>query len=526
MSVTTQGAGSPSDGGVALPQIQVVPAPVSVRPDPSATYELAPGDAVRISAGSEDARDAAGFLAGLLRVPTGYPLPVEELPAEVSEDYGVEPEGRGIALVLDDADAGDDPGSYSLNVTPEAVTIRAGEREGFFNGVATLRQLLPVLVDASEPADGPWRVPGGSIIDRPRYAYRGAMLDVARNFMPAANVKRYVDSLARYKINHLHLHLTDDQGWRIEITSRPELTKTGSSTGAGGISQGHYTQDEYRELVSYAWARGITVVPEIEGPSHVHAALASYGELTEEGEAPPVHADYGPSQQGLAVRVEETYALYDDVIREVAALTPGPYLHIGGDETSNHTSEDLAHYFGRIAELVRKHGKQLLGWQESVPYLEPGDTITEYWVPGRNDEQVIAAAEGGTKIIVAPCEHAYLDMRYTPEKPEYPVGTTWAGTVNLRKSYEWRPESLLEGLPAKSIMGVEAALWTEVVFGIDQAELLAFPRLLAVAEIGWSPAAAKDWDSFARRVAVQGPRLRQAGVNYYRTPEVHWPFGS
>ncbi|THA26335.1 hypothetical protein E4198_18035 [Streptomyces sp. RKND-216] len=519
MSVTTQGAGGPSDGGAAS-RIAVVPQPVSVQPDAGAAYELTAGDAVHASAGSRAAQDAAGFLAELLRTPTGFPLPVREVPA------GEESPG-GVALLLDEADTATDPGSYTVDVTPRGVTIRAGEREGLFNGVATLRQLLPVRIDSPERVEGcPWRIPGGRVIDRPRYVYRGAMLDVARNFMPPVDVKRYIDSLARYKINHLHLHLTDDQGWRIEITSRPELTATGGGSGAGGISKGHYTQDEYRDLVAHAWSRGITVVPEIEGPNHAHAALASYGELSEDGTAPPLHVGYGPSQQGLAIQGEETYALLDDVIREVAAMTPGPYLHVGGDETDNRTPEDLAHYFGRIAQLVRKYGKQLIGWQESAAHLEPADTVTEFWVQGRNDEQVIAAAEGGAKVIVAPCEHAYLDMRYAPGKPEYPVGTDWAGTVDLRKSYAWQPEDLLDGLPAKAVMGVEAALWTEVVFGINQAELLAFPRLLAVAETGWSPAAAKDWDGFAERVAAQGPRLRQAGVNYYRTPEVRWPFGS
>ncbi|MET7641407.1 beta-N-acetylhexosaminidase [Streptomyces sp. NPDC005438] len=519
MTVTTQGTSGPS--GDAVPSTHVVPAPVSVRPDPSADYLLVPEDSVWATAGSQEARDAAEFLAQLLRVPTGYRLPVEEAPA------GDRPRG-GVALLLESggSEGGATPGAYTLDVTPQGVTVVAADREGLFNGVATLRQLLPLRVDSREPVEGPWPVAGGRVEDRPRYPYRGAHLDVARNFMPVENVKRFIDTIARYKINHFHLHLTNDQGWRIEITSRPDLTAIGGATGVGGVSQGHYTQDEYRDLVRFAWERGITLVPEIEGPNHGHAAIASYPELNEDGTAPPPHLGYGPSQQGLAIHHEPTYAFLDEVIGEIAALTPGPYLHIGGDETPHRPSEDLAHYFSRVQEIVQRHGKQLIGWQESAAYLTPSSNITQFWVPGINDEEVLSAAKDGARVIVSPAERAYLDMRYASDKPEYPIGTVWAGTTDLRRAYDWQPEAVLEGLPPSSVLGVESALWTETIYGIDQAEHLAFPRLLAVAEVAWSAPEAKDWDSFTTRLASQGPRLRQAGVNYYRVPEVRWPFGS
>ncbi|MFI8091866.1 beta-N-acetylhexosaminidase [Streptomyces sp. NPDC086080] len=518
LSAATPSLGGPSGTPGAVPLAKVVPLPAEVR-TAQGSFALGPDDAIYATDGSADARAAAAFLAGLLRKPTGYDLPVRTLRA------GAEPEG--IVLALGGANSVTRTEGYQLDVTSRAVTIRADDRAGLLNGIATLRQLFPVKVERQQRMPGPWRVQAGRIADAPRYAYRGAMLDVARHFLPVANVKKYIDAIARYKINYLHLHLTDDQGWRIEIKERPKLTEVGGSSGVGGMMGGSYTQEEYRELVRYAWARGVTVVPEIEGPNHSHAALASYDELNCDGTAPEPYTGWIQSEEGaLCLDDPDTYEFLDVVIGELADLTPGPYLHIGGDEAAGRTQEELDGYFEKVEKLVEKHGKKVFGWQESAGSLTPSGSMTEVWAPGLNDGQMISAAEAGGKVVMAPASHTYLDMKYTAELPEYPVGNSWAGTSTVEKSYDWKPEEQIAGLPANAIAGVEATMWTETVFGINQLENLAFPRLLSVAEIGWAKASAHDWDTFKRRLAAQGPRLREARVNYYLSPDVPWPMGS
>jgi hexosaminidase len=459
---------------------------------------------------------AAGFLAGLLRKPTGYPVPVRDLTA------GAQP--RGILLVLGPPAAAE---SYQLAVTTKSVTITAGDRQGLFDGVETLRQLLPVKVERQVREPGPWLVQGGRIADHPRYGYRGALLDVARHFLPVGDVEKYIDAIARYKVNYLHLHLVDDQGWRIEVKGWPELTAIGGSTGVGDIMGGFYTQADYTAIVNYAAARGVTVIPEIEGPAHMQSALASYGRLNCDGQPKDLYTGFTPSPDGvLCLSGAATYDFLDDVIGQLAALTPGPYLHIGGDETQDVPADEVAAYFGKVGGLVAKHGKKAIGWQDVAGSLDPANSLTGFWAAGINDDQVVAAAARGQKVVMAPSDHMYLDMKYTDDYPEYPIGNSWAGTSTVADSYDWNPEAQLPGLPAGAIAGVEADLWTETVFGIDQAENLAFPRLLSAAEIGWARPSAHDWNAYKVRLAAQGPRLRESRVDYYLSPDVPWPLGS
>jgi hexosaminidase len=516
ISLTTASFGSVATDTGAVPLTQVVPKPVDVRTTAGVTFSLGSGDAIYATNGSADAKAAADFLGGLLRKPTGWALPVRGLVA------GTEP--RGIVLALGAAGV---PEAYQLDVTAKAVTIRAGDRAGLFDGVATLRQLLPVKVERSEKMAGPWLVQGGRITDQPRYGYRGAMLDVARHFLPVADVQKYIDGIARYKINYLHLHLIDDQGWRIEVKGWPELTAIGGSTGVGDLMGGFYTQDDYRAIVQYAAARGVTVIPEIEGPAHMHAALASYGKLNCDGQALEPYTGFVPSPDGvLCLSDPATYDFLDDVIGQIAALTPGPYLHVGGDETQDIPDADVKAYFEKVGKLVEKHGKKLYGWQDVAGLLDPKTSMTGFWAAGINDDQLVAAAKAGAKVVMAPSDHMYLDMKYTEAAPEYPIGNSWAGTSTVSDSYDWKPEDQLAGLPAGAIAGVEADLWTETIFGIGQAENLAFPRLLSAAEIGWAQPAAHDWNTYKVRLAAQGPRLREGRVNYYLSPEVPWPLGS
>lgn len=495
----------------------VVPLPVSVT-ESNAMFVLGGADAIYASRGSADAREAATFLAGLLRKPTGFALPVRDL------GPGAKP--RGIVFVQQDTDR--TPEGYQLEVTEKSVTIKAGDRAGLLNGVHTLRQLLPAKVERQERMSGPWKIPGGRITDRPRYAYRGAMLDVARHFLPARDVRKFIDAIARYKINYLHLHLVDDQGWRIEIDGWPKLTEIGGSTGTGGMLGGYYTQEEYRDIVEYAQERGVTVVPEVEGPAHMHAALASYAKLNCDDKALDLYTGWVPSPQGtLCLDDPDTYEFLDAVIGQLAALTPGPYIHIGGDEVYDVPDEKRQAYFDKVSQMVRKHGKKLYGWQETAGVLDPKTSMTQVWISqGVNDEGIMEAARAGGKIVMSPSDHAYLDMKYTEALPEYPLGNSWAGTTDVRDSYSWKPEEEIKDLPPNAIAGVEGTLFTETVFGINQLEHLAFPRMLSIAEIGWAKASAHDWNSFKKRLAAQGPRLREARVNYYLSPEVPWPLGS
>lgn len=514
-AATASYGSAPADTG-AVPLSQIVPNPVEVRTTPGVAFSLQPGDAVYATAGSADAAAAAGFLAGLLRKPTGYPVPVRDLTA------GAQP--RGILLVLTPAAAAE---SYQLTVTGRAVTIAAGDRQGLFDGVETLRQLLPVKVERQVREPGPWLVQGGRIADHPRYGYRGALLDVARHFLPVGDVEKYIDGIARYKVNYLHLHLVDDQGWRIEIKGWPQLTAIGGSNGVGGVMGGFYTQADYSAIVAYAAARGVTVIPEIEGPAHMQAALASYGKLTCDGQPKDVYTGFTPSPDGfLCLSNATTYDFLDDVIGQLAALTPGPYLHIGGDETQDIPAADVAGYVAKVGKLVAKHGKKAIGWQDVAGSLDPAGSLTGFWAAGINDDQVVAAAKKGQQVVMAPSDHMYLDMKYTADYPEYPIGNSWAGTSTVSDSYDWNPEAQLPGLPAGAIAGVEADLWTETVFGIDQAENLAFPRLLSAAEIGWAQPSAHSWDTYKVRLAAQGPRLRESRVDYYLSPDVPWPLGS
>ncbi|MEV2243837.1 beta-N-acetylhexosaminidase [Streptomyces sp. NPDC049970] len=519
VTVATASFGSSSGAEGATPLTQVVPKPVSVRTTGNVAFDLDRGDAVYATGGSADAKAAAEFVAGLLRKPTGFALPVRTLTG------GAKPEG--IVLALGGANKVTHAEGYQLDVTSKAVTIQADARAGLFNGVATLRQLLPAKVERQQRTAGPWRVQGGRITDQPRYGYRGAMLDVARHFLPEPDVRKYIDTIARYKINYLHLHLIDDQGWRLEIKDWPELTKTGGASGVGGMNGGFFTQEQYTSIVRYAWARGVTVIPEVEGPAHMHAALASYGKLNCDGKALEPYTGFVPSPEGrLCLDDPDTYELMDAVIGQVAALTPGPYIHVGGDETQDIPEADRDAYFTKIAKLVEKHGKKIYGWQDAAGSMPAAGSMTGFWAAGINDDRVIAAAEAGGKVVMAPSAHTYLDMKYDETAPEYPIGNSWAGTSTVEDSYGWKPEEQLAGLPENAIAGVESALWTETIFGIRQAEDLAFPRLLSVAEIGWAKASAHDWNTFRERLAAQGPRLREARVNYYQAPDVPWPLGS
>ncbi|MCF6524650.1 beta-N-acetylhexosaminidase [Streptomyces sp. JJ36] len=493
--------------GAPRPLDQVIPAPASVRPG-GGPYTLRPGTRIRVPRHAPQAREVAERLAELLRPSTGYDLPVVSGP------------GRGgIRLGLGGPRRLGKEG-YRLEVSRRGVELTARSRTGLFYGVQTLRQLLPARVEARTEQPGPWRIAGGTVHDRPRYAHRGAMLDVARHFFGVAEVKRYIDQLALYKVNTLHLHLSDDQGWRIAIDSWPRLAAHGGSTEVGGGPGGHYTKDDYREIVRYAAERELTVIPEIDMPGHTNAALASYAELNCDGVAPPLYTGIEVGFSSLCVPLETTYDFVDDVIREIAELTPGRYLHIGGDEAHSTSHEDYAAFMARAQRTVAAHGKQVVGWHQ-LAGAEPADgALLQYWGTSGDAPDVAEAARNGTRVILSPADRAYLDMKYNEDTP---LGLSWAGLVEVRQSYDWDPGSHLRGVPAEAVAGVEAPLWSETLEESDHIEFMAFPRLPGIAELGWSPASTHDWADYRERLAQQGPRWDRMGVDYWRSPQVPWP---
>ncbi|MGG7465608.1 family 20 glycosylhydrolase [Plantibacter sp. YIM 135347] len=505
---------------------RVIPQPASVVVDAaSAPFTLT--SASRIIA-SPDAASVADLLASALRTSTGYPLAVvraEDEPADGREhDIRIT---AGPASVQAGTGLAEDE-SYRLSANESGVDIVAAEPAGAFAAVQTLRQLLPAANWSPRVQAVAWTVKATTVEDAPRFPYRGAMLDVARHFFTVAQVQRFIDQIAALKINVLHLHLTDDQGWRLHIDSWPELTGVGASTNVNGAKDGKggfYTADDYRAIVDYAAARFITIVPEVDVPGHTNAALASYAELNADGVAPAPYEGTEVGFSTLTIGAEITERFLTEVLGEVAAATPGPFLHIGGDESHATKPEDFLAFVEQATGIAAATGKTVIGWHEmgKSPALVPG-TIGQYWnylVPQEGHaEELRSFVDQGGKAVMSPADVAYVDMKYTED---FPLGLTWAeGPTSVEASYGWDPAAIVEGVTEESILGVEAPLWTETVVSSADIESLVFPRLASVAETGWSAAGPKDWSEFRSRLAELGQDWTAAGVAFHRSPEVDW----
>lgn len=489
---------------------KVVPAPASLTAT-GATFTLSAGSRIRTPAGSAEAAQVGNYLATLLRRSTGYPLPVRS---------DGRPAGHGDIVLVFTAPGRLGAEGYQLTATDDEVTIRAATPAGLFHGVQTLRQLLPARVDSPRVRPGPWVVPGVVITDQPRFAWRGAALDVVRHFYTVAEVERYIDLLALYKINTLHLHLSDDQGWRIAVTGWPKLTSVGGRTEVGGGAAGFYTQDEYRQIVRYAQQRYVTVVPEIDMPGHVNAALVAYPELSCDGTPRAPYTRIGGPLESLCVGKPVVHQFLEAVIGQLAALTPGRYLHVGGDEVRAMGAADYAAFTTMVEKIARAHGKTPVGWQEVAAAGPVPGTVVQYWNTNTPPDAVRAAAAAGHPVVLSPAAHVYLDMQYHAGMRR---GLHWAGYVTVHDAYDWDPATLLSGVAEHSVLGVEAELFSETLPTFDDVEFMAFPRLAAVAEVGWSPQSARDWDSFRQRLAAQGPRWTELSVDFYRAPQIPWP---
>lgn len=498
--------------------LPIIPRPVDAESLEGAPFVLAPGARVSV------AGVGAAHVADLL---------VAELASDCRRDLAVvhEPPAHGdIAIVIadDETSEADRAEGYSLAVTAEGVRIGAASAAGAFWGVQSLRQLIPV-----ECASDPLTIRPLIVRDHPRFGYRGAMLDVARHFFAPDEVKRFIDAIVLLKVNHLHLHLTDDQGWRIHIESWPELTAHGASTGSDGSAGGFYTHDEFRSIVEYAADRFVTIVPELDMPGHTNAALASYPELNASGVAPALYTGSNVGFSTLLVDDETTDRFIDDVVREVASLTPGPYLHIGGDECLSTSADDFLRFIAKATAIVASHGKTPAGWHEMGKSADlPEGTVGQYWdftVPrGSSADEALSFVRQGGAVIMSPSNAVYLDIVYDEGDA---IGQDWAdGPTTIRDAYLWDPSRIVPGLGDAHILGVEAPVWTETIATIGEVERMVFPRLAAVAEVGWSTApadtepveAARDFDGFAGRLAALGEHWSAAGTEFRRVPEIPW----
>ena len=436
------------------------------------------------------------------------------------------------------------PEGYVLKVSPERVTIEAETPKGYFYAVQTLLQLLPTEVFSSQKIENvAWKIPACDILDRPRFGYRGFMLDVGRHFMPVATVKRFIDLMAIHKMNTFHWHLTEDQGWRIEIKKYPKLTQIGSKrreTLVGHYGQnypqqfdgqeygGFYTQDEIKDVVKYATARHVVVIPEIELPGHSVAALAAYPELscdaTKKYEVLPV---WGVSNDVFCPN-EQTFTFLQDVLTEVMALFPSKLIHIGGDECPKEAwkqsafCQDLikklnlkdenglqSYFIKRVEKFVNSKGRSIMGWDEILDGgVAPNATVMSW----RGEKGGIVAAQQKHNVVMSPTSHCYVNF-YQADPTNEPIAQ--GGFVPLEKVYAYEPvPAELTPDQRKYVLGLQANLWTEYITTPQHAEYMAFPRSIALAEIGWMPQGPKNFEDFSTRLKEHLKRLDYLKVNY------------
>lgn len=490
-----------------LAKSPLIPKPVQLT-SAEGYFELDNQTTIQVPLANDTLLSVAKYLSGLLRPATGFDLVVKTGAEEIKENL--------ISLDISQNNPSLGQEGYEMAISTHAIRLTANSAEGIFRGIQTLRQLLPATIEHQQIQKGPWKVAAGTILDYPAYAYRGAMLDVARHFFTVAEVRRFIDLMALYKMNYLHLHLADDQGWRIEIKSWPALTTIGSTTQVGGGKGGFYSQEEYRQLVKYAADQFITIVPEIDMPGHTNAALASIPELNPNNQPTQLYTGTHVGFSTLQTNSEFTYRFLNDVIRELAAMTPGPYIHVGGDESHVTRKEDYIPFVEKVQDIVIANEKKMIGWDETtLSALKPG-TIVQYWSKADN---ALRGAAKGVKIIMSPAAKAYLDMKYNPKTK---LGLHWAGYIEVDAGYKWDPATLVPGLNREQILGIEAPLWSETVSDINQIESLLFPRLPGYAEIGWSPAEHRKWEDYKIRLGHQGERFRIMGIDYYASPKVPW----
>ena len=500
---------------------EIIPNPVIMKPK-EGSFTLSPSTEIIVRNGSGELKKVGEYLSENIRDISGF-APM------VREASGTGAARGAITLTTSGADVSLGAEGYTLTVTGNSVMISAPGTAGVFYGIQTFRQML--MSGASKQGDS-FVVSGVHIEDKPVYPWRGMLMDCSRHFMTTEFIKRYIDLLAFHKMNVFHWHLTDDQGWRLEIKRYPKLTSVGAWRGEGGTRHGGcYTQDDVREIVAYAKSRYITVVPEIEMPGHATAAIASYPELSCDEQSIDVETDWGVHTNLFCAGKETTFEFLENVLAEVCDLFPSHYIHIGGDEAKKDKWEscpycrkrirdegltdenELQGYFTRrIDAYMQTLGRSIIGWDE---ILEGGPSKTAVVQSWRGMEGALEGSKEGHYVISSPHTHTYFDYPMADEG----VHVWWMLVTPLEKTYSFRPtpEELTRS-QAEYIMGGECTIWTERA-PEPEVDYKVFPRLCAFSEVVWTPEGLRDWQDFSRRMETHYRRLELLGVDFF-TPSV------
>ena len=485
-----------------LSQENLIPKPLNIVSTNSG-FALDEFTSIQTPADSQEFTDIGFFLADKINAQTNLNIRVNE---ESAKTFICIKQSKNKELKS--------PESYELKITQDSIILNSKTAAGAFRGIQTIRQIIPQISNDTLVKNPIWVIPTGKITDAPQFTYRSSMLDVARHFFSVDDVKKYIDVLSYYKYNTLHLHLSDDQGWRIEIKSWPKLTKIGAKSEVGGESGGFYTQEDFTEIVKYAAARYITIVPEIDMPGHTNAASFSYPFLNGNGKNLEYYEGIEVGFSTFDTRKDSVYNFIDDVIREISSLTPGPYFHIGGDESHVTKKNDYIYFVNRVEKIVQKYGKQMIGWDEVGNADIDTTSISQYW--SRNKKNLATAVSKNMKVILSPANKAYLDLKYDTLSK---FGLTWAGYIPVDTGYNWSPESYLA---KENILGIEAPLWTETVSNIEELEYLAFPRAIGYSELGWTIKENRNWENYKVRLANQKPYLDRMNIKYYPSKLIDW----
>lgn len=519
--------------------IDIIPAPAAVK-ILKGQFELRSNTKI---AYSKEADDVAEYLSSRLRVATGYDLKLKAINSSKRPKSS-----NTISLIISGAETNvpSKKEGYYLNVRSKSIVVYARDGAGLFYGVQSLLQLLPPEIESvSKVEDVKWSIPCVEITDEPRFAWRGLLLDVSRHFFTKDEVKQYIDTMAHYKLNTFHWHLTDDQGWRIEIKKYPKLTEIGAwrvprqgnwwsfdppQPGEKATYGGFYTQEDIAEIVEYARLRFVTIVPEIDVPGHSMAALASYPELSCGGgpfEVNPGSKFYRQIENTLCPSNDKVYQFLDDVFSEIAGMFPGQYIHMGGDEAHKgfwakcqrcqefkkqkniKNEHELQSYFVKqVEKTLESKGKKLIGWDEILEGgLAPNATVMSW----RGISGGVRSAQMGHNVVMTPSPYYYLDL-YQSDPIVEPATYSMC---RLTDAYNLEP--VPEGVKPELILGVQGNVWTESISEMRHAQYMTWPRGLAIAETAWSPKARKDWVDFTNRVEDQFRRMDNAQVKYARS---------
>ena len=401
---------------------------------------------------------------------------------------------------------------YTLKIDDSGVNIKSAAKEGMFYGIQTLRQFFPAGIETGA-MNSDIKLRHVEITDKPQFSWRGSMLDIARSFLTKEYIKKHIDRMSLYKLNRLHLHLSDDQGWRIEIKGYPKLTEIGGKSAVKNGRSGYLTQEEYLDLQEYAAKRNIVIIPEIDMPGHVYAALVSYPELNCENNEnidpqralpPDLYDGYNVGWTRLCLEDDSTYDFVDAIVKEMAEITTGDWIHIGGDEIEDPLYEE---FIEKADAIVSKYNKTTIGWEESAKADLSDNFIVQRW----NGQTKIAE---GQKIIDSFCKFFYLDHgNVTDQENTY----KWCREdgVSLETVYSYSTED-------ERVIGVEAPVWSELVISDDRADDRLWPRSIALAEVGWTKSSNRDFQDFVKRLAEHGERLNNLGIEYFKSPEVAW----